>query len=64
MNTKQELFSSTPRPVNPAHIAIRAAKHRQQWGRLAARQYISKRGVSMRLYRIAVQCEAAQRAGL
>ena len=76
MDTKQELFSSTTRPVSPAHtvtkvtptshavVAITAAKMRRNVGRYASTQYAVKRGVTMRLYRIAVQCEAAQRAGL
>ena len=64
MNTKQERFSYTPRPVSPANVAIRAAKMRRNIGRLPSTQYAMKRGVTMRLYRIAVQCEAAQRAGI
>ena len=64
MNTKQESFSSSKCPVNLAHTAIKAAKMRRNIGRLPSTQYAMKRGVSMRLYRIAVQCEAAQRAGI
>ena len=64
MNTKRESFSSTARPVSPAQTAIRAAKMRRNVGRYASTQYAVKRGVTMRLYRIAVQCEAIERAGL
>ena len=63
MNTKQESFSSTACPVSPANVAITAAKMRRNVGRYASTQFAVKRGVSMRLYRIAVQLEAAHRAG-
>ncbi len=41
-----------------AHCAIRAAKNRRVWGRWATMRYLAKRGVSVRLYQIAVACEA------
>ena len=47
-----------------AYHAITAAKHRKQWGRYAARRYALKRGVSMRLYRLACQLEAMDKAGV
>ncbi len=43
-----------------ALIAIEAAKNRPNWGRDAARKFAQKRGVSPRLYRIALQCEATK----
>jgi hypothetical protein len=43
-----------------AYIAIRAAKLRRTCGRYASVRYAVKRGVSMRLYRIACQCESAK----
>ncbi len=43
-----------------ALIAIEAATHAHQWGRDAARKFAQKRGVSPRLYRIALQCEATK----
>ena len=43
-----------------AKIAIRAAKNRRNWGRYAARRFVEKRGVSLRLYRLACQLEAAK----
>ena len=47
-----------------AYHAITAAKHRKQWGRDAARKYALKRGVSMRLYRLACQLEAMDKTGV
>jgi hypothetical protein len=47
-------------PNSLAYIAIRAAKLRRTCGRYASMRYAVKRGVSMRLYRIACQCEAAK----
>lgn len=40
--------------------AIRAAKHRRGWGRWATMRYLARHGVSVRLYQIAVACEAAE----
>lgn len=40
-----------------AKNAIRAAKHRKQWGRAAARAFAHNRGVHPSLYRLAVQLE-------
>ena len=47
-----------------AKNAIKAAKNRDSWGRFAARRFCEKRRVSIRLYRIACQCEALRRGGL
>ena len=44
-----------------AHRAIRAAKNRRVWGRWATMRYLARLGVSVRLYQIAVACEAAER---
>ena len=41
-----------------AAMAIRAAKNRRVWGRWATARYLAKRGVPVRLYQIAVACEA------
>lgn len=41
-----------------ARNAIRAAKHRKQWGREAARKFCHNRGVHPSLYRLACQLEA------
>ena len=60
MNTKQELFSSSSRPVSPAHTAIRAAKMRRNVGSYSSRLFCTNRGVSLRVYRIACQCEATK----
>jgi len=38
--------------------AIRAAKNRRVWGRWATMRYLARHGVSVRLYQIAVACEA------
>ena len=40
--------------------AIRAAKNRRVWGRWATMRYLARHGVSVRLYKIAVACEAAE----
>lgn len=40
--------------------AIRAAKNRRVWGRWATMRYLARHGVSVRLYQIAVACEAAE----
>ena len=40
-----------------AVAAIRAAKHRRQWGDYAALRYAEKRGVPFRMYLIAVNNE-------
>lgn len=40
-----------------AVAAICAAKHRRQWGDYAALRYAQRRGVSFRMYLIAVNCE-------
>ena len=39
-------------------MAVRAAKNRRAWGRWATRRFLVKRGVPVRLYQIAVACEA------
>ena len=41
--------------------AIRAAKNRHVWGRWATMRYLARHGVSVRLYQIAVACEAVER---
>ena len=42
-----------------AAMAVRAARNRRAWGRDATMRYLAKRGVPVRLYQIAVACEAA-----
>jgi len=39
-------------------MAIRAAKNRRVWGRDATMRYLRRRGVPIKLYQIAVACEA------
>jgi len=39
-------------------MAVRAAKNRRVWGRWATMRYLAKRGVPVRLYQIAIACEA------
>ena len=41
--------------------AIRAAKNRRVWGRWATMRYLARHDVGVRLYQIAVACEAAER---
>ena len=41
-----------------AAMAVRAARNRRVWGRDATMRYLTKRGVPLRLYQIAVVCEA------
>ena len=41
--------------------AIRAAKNRLVWGRWATMRYLARNGVSVRLYQIAVACEAVEK---
>ena len=41
--------------------AIRAAKNRRVWGRWATMRYLARHGVSVRLYQVAMACEAAER---
>ena len=41
-----------------AAMAVRAAKNRRAWGRWATMRYLRRRGVPLRLYQIAVACEA------
>ena len=41
-----------------AAMAVRAARNRRVWGRDATMRYLAKRGVPVRLYQIAVACEA------
>ena len=41
--------------------AIRAAKNRRAWGRWATMRYLARHGVGVRLYQIAVACEAVER---
>ena len=43
-----------------AKFAVEAATHRKQWGRDAAQKFARNNGVSLRLYRIACQCEAVK----
>lgn len=43
-----------------AALAIRAAQHRHQWGRYAARRFCETRGVPLGLYRLACQLEATK----
>ena len=45
-----------------AATAIKAAKMRHRVGRLPSTLYATNRGVSMRVYRLACQLEAVQRA--
>ena len=40
--------------------AIRAAKNRRAWGRWATMRYLARHGVSVRLYQIAMACEAVE----
>ena len=40
---------------------IRAAENRYQWGGYATARYLAKHGVTMRLYRLACQLEAADK---
>ena len=42
-----------------AAMAVRAARNRRVWGRDATMRYLRRRGVPVRLYQIAVACEAA-----
>ena len=39
-------------------MAVRAARNRRVWGRDATMRYLVKRGVPLRLYQIAMACEA------
>ena len=39
-------------------MAVRAARNRRVWGRDATMRYLHRRGVPVRLYQIAVACEA------
>ena len=39
-------------------MAVRAARNRRVWGRDATMRYLARRGVPVRLYQIAVACEA------
>ena len=39
-------------------MAVRAARNRRIWGRDATMWYLRRRGVPVRLYQIAVVCEA------
>ena len=41
-----------------AAMAVRAARNRRAWGRDATMRYLRRRGVPVRLYQIAVACEA------
>ena len=41
-----------------AVLAIRAARNRRAWGRWATMRYLARRGVPLRLYQIAMACEA------
>ena len=41
-----------------AAMAVRAAKNRRVWGRWATMRYLRRRGVPLRLYQIAMACEA------
>ena len=41
-----------------AAMAVRAARNRRVWGRDATIRYLAKRGVPVRLYQIAMACEA------
>lgn len=44
-------------------LIIQAARGFKQWGRLPARQFALKRGLDLRLVRLARQLETAKRAG-
>ena len=39
-------------------MAVLAAKNRRVWGRDATMRYLRRRGVPVRLYQIALACEA------
>ena len=39
-------------------MAVRAARNRRVWGRWATMRYLRRRGVPLRLYQIAMACEA------
>ena len=40
-------------------MAVRAARNRRIWGRDVTMRYLHRRGVPVRLYQIAMACEAA-----
>ena len=44
-------------------LIVHAAKNRNSWGRLNALAFIKNRGIDYRLYRLACQLEAMQKAG-
>ena len=44
-----------------AAMAVRAARNRRTWGRDATMRYLRRRGVPVRLYQIAMACEAEAR---
>ena len=46
-----------------ATIALHAARHCRQWGRVAALRYVQSRGVSLRLYYLARTLHAASNLG-
>ncbi len=58
MNRYQQAIQATQQ----AAIAIKAAKMRHKVGRLPSTLYATNRGVSMRVYRLACQLEAVERA--
>ena len=60
MTNYQKAIQATQR----AAAAIKAAKMRHRVGRLPSTQYATNRGVSMKVYRLACQLEAVQRANI
>lgn len=50
--------------MNHAQIAIIAAKHYRAWGRHMSKAYAIKRGVSLNVWRLACQLEAAKRGNV
>jgi hypothetical protein len=44
-----------------AKMAIKAAKHRYQWGREAAKRFCERRNIPLALYYLACRLEAAER---
>lgn len=57
------MIHATTNTTHPlAQIALHAVNHRHEWGEYAARRYAATRGARS-LYRLALQLDAATRAG-
>ena len=65
MSCPSSRFTFSLSPISyPAALALHAAQNRQRWGRYATSRFATKQAIPAPLLRLALQLEAAARAGI